>query len=117
MRRGSITWWKQVSLVQRDITEFLTEVEKGDYRYQSNISTLERQVLKSLKKMKDIIIKPVDKGGANVVMDNTDCIEEIMSQLSVKEIYVCLTQDPTHTLSQYLRNTVQQYLAKRRDCL
>ena len=41
-----------------------------------------RTAIKILKQNKDIIIKPADKGAANVVMDKTDYVGEAERQLA-----------------------------------
>ena len=57
----------------------------------SNISTNERETIRSLKRNQDIMIVPVDKGRAVVVINTVDC--KIL--LSYNKTYVKLKSNPT----------------------
>lgn len=100
-----------ITLAQREISNFLKDIEKGDLRFHSNFSLQEKQALRSLKDMPDIIIKPADKGGAIVVMDKIDYVEEIHSQLSDTNTYVKLDKDPTPIIRQKILDTIQLFLS------
>ena len=52
----------------------------------------ERKAIKSLKKNQDIVIKPADKGGAIVIMNKEDYIEEGLRQLANTSHYVELEE-------------------------
>ena len=67
-----------------------------------NTTKGERRAIKSLKKNKDIIIKPADKGGAIVIQNLTDYIKEGERQLMKKEHYSPL-EDPKKTIKQFIK--------------
>ncbi|KAJ8031004.1 hypothetical protein HOLleu_27590 [Holothuria leucospilota] len=60
-----------------------------------NISLDEQKVLLSLKKNKNLIIKPADKGGATVVWRRDLYVSEAEKQLSDQTAYTELPMDPT----------------------
>ena len=62
----------------------------------SNLSCRQRGALKSLKRDKDIVILPADKGNATVVMDRTK-YDEKMGTLIDTPTYKKLSKDPTKT--------------------
>ena len=64
----------------------------------NNISTEERQALKDLSNNKHIVIKPADKGGAVVILNREDYIEEGLRQLSDPNFY---TQTPDDMTQQF----------------
>ena len=79
-----------------------------------NTTKGERRAIKTLKKNKDIIIKPADKGGAIVIQDLTDYIKEDERQLMKKEHYSPL-EDPKKTIKQFIKevhSTLQQAKSK-----
>ena len=47
-----------------------------------NLAQAERSALRNIQERDDIIIKPVDKGSAVVVMDKTTYLQEAERQLS-----------------------------------
>ena len=57
--------------------------------------------MKTLKSNKDIIIKPADKGGANVIQKLTDYIKEGERQLENKQHYRKL-KDPTKMRKEFI---------------
>ena len=61
----------------------------------SNISKEERMAISSFRKREDIIIKPADKGGADVVWRNDLCISEAERQLFYATSYTEVHHDPT----------------------
>ena len=67
-----------------------------------NTTKEERRAMKTLKTNKDIVIKPADKGGAIVVMNKQDYIDEGMRQLANKDHYREL--ENTHqTIKQFIK--------------
>ena len=74
----------------------------------SNLSSSERQTLKSLKNRNDIIITNADKGGKVVVMDRNTYIENCENQLNDNEFYMKIEQDPTTNTI----NEIQSEIAK-----
>ena len=61
----------------------------------NNLHREERQALKDLPKKHDIVIKPADKGGAVVVMNQSDYVKEGERQLNDRSFYQKLTSPPT----------------------
>ena len=55
-----------------------------------NLFEDEQEALDNLSRYDDIIIKPVDKGSAVVVMDRARYVGEAMRQLSDKDVYIPL---------------------------
>ena len=56
----------------------------------------------------DIIIKPADKGSAVVVMDRARYVGEAMRQLSDKDIYLPLSNDPTAEMVDIINERVRR---------
>jgi len=56
----------------------------------SNLTSLEKQSLETLKRNDSIIIKPADKGGATVIMNKDSYINEALRQLNNQDYYVKL---------------------------
>ena len=54
----------------------------------------------------DIIIKPADKGGATVVLNRDDYVQEAVRQLSNEVYYQRLDADPTHHFVKELQDVV-----------
>lgn len=61
----------------------------------NNISKREKEALLTLSNCEDLVIKPADKGGAIVVLNRSDYIEEGKRQLNNKQFYKHLDFDPT----------------------
>ena len=51
---------------------------------EQNVTKEERQAIKTLKKNKDIMILPADKGKSTVVMDTMDYEEKVINMLADK---------------------------------
>lgn len=65
-----------------------------------NITNQELKALKELSRDEELIIKKADKGGATVLMDNKDYVQEALNQLQDEAVYKKLDQDPTNTIKQ-----------------
>lgn len=52
----------------------------------------EEQALRELRRNREIIIKPADKGSAIVLMDLPDYVMEVLRQLQDKQYYIQLTK-------------------------
>ena len=78
-------------------------------RTRSNLDITERKAIQSLKNNHDIIIKPADKGGATVVMNRTDYLNEAQNQLDNPEYYTRLPSDPTPTYIKALKNLIRSF--------
>ncbi|XP_064479666.1 uncharacterized protein LOC135392983 [Ornithodoros turicata] len=66
---------------------------------QSNLSPAEHRSLSDLQRRGDLVIKKADKGGAIVVMNKTDYINEGIRQLSCTTFYKVLEADPTEQIT------------------
>ncbi|CAJ0941272.1 unnamed protein product, partial [Ranitomeya imitator] len=71
-----------ITLVERDMETFNREVNLGRFHYKTNLTAEEKLALDQLSTDKFLVIKPVDKGRAIVIMDKTDYMSEIQRQLS-----------------------------------
>ncbi len=69
----------------------------------SNMTTQEREALKSLKSNEQIVIQEADKGGKIVVMNRRDYINEIEKQLSNKSFYEKLDSDLNEEYASLMR--------------
>ncbi len=78
----------------------------------SNITSSEHRALRDLKSNNDIVVKKADKGGAIVVLNRSDYIEECHRQLNNQRDYTRLTADPTKSylriLKKILKKAVQE---------
>lgn len=63
--------------------------------FRHNLSRNETSALEQLSSRQDVFIKPADKGGAIVVMNREDYINEANRQLSNSLFYQALPNDPT----------------------
>lgn len=70
-----------VSLVDRDIKMVLSK--RSNFVFQNNLSHEERQAITVLRKHHQLMIKPADKGGAIMVINKSDCIEEFNQPCTV----------------------------------
>ena len=62
---------------------------------EQNITKEERQAIKELKKVKEIIILPANMGKATVVLDKGEYEEKVTTMLDDKKTYEQLPDDPT----------------------
>ena len=72
----------------------------------SNLSSEEQEALLSLKRNKNLIIKPADKGGAVVVWQKDLYVAEANKQLSDQTAYNELPSDPTSDSQALVKNTL-----------
>ncbi|KAJ8034176.1 hypothetical protein HOLleu_20902 [Holothuria leucospilota] len=98
-----------VSSVNLHLKSFLKSIEQKPQTETDNLSRSERNALASFKANANIIIKPVDKGGAVVVMDRSGFISEAVSQLSDTRFYKKLPDDPTPTYHKDFITMVQTF--------
>ena len=76
---------------------------------QDNLSTKEHKALKDLPSRDDIIITKADKGGATVIMDVNDYVDEANRQLQDTQYYRKLNYDPTEDHANIIRNTLEEF--------
>ncbi|CAJ0966792.1 unnamed protein product [Ranitomeya imitator] len=89
-----------VSLVERDIHTLTREMDRGKFQFHTNLSHSERLSLEQLSSDKSLIIKPADKGGATVIMDRTDYLDEVFRQLGDTTVYKVIPCNPLNQLVQ-----------------
>ena len=75
--------WETLQPLQRPRTK----------RVRNNLSPPELQALKALRRRQDIIIKPVNKGSAVVVLKKSDYIKEAERQLGNEDHYQKIEKD------------------------
>ena len=80
-----------------------------------NLSDNEKLTIKTLRCNKTIVIKPADKGGAIVVMNEEDYIKEAERQLHDEQHYAKLTQDPANAFKRDLKMLVQSFIEVDQD--
>ncbi|KAJ8023245.1 hypothetical protein HOLleu_35605 [Holothuria leucospilota] len=68
--------------VEQHLRDFLNEVNHLSGSKIDNLSSQERQALRELRSKENIVIKPVDKGGAIVLQNREDYISEEHRQLA-----------------------------------
>ena len=79
-----------MSAVKKDVARTL----KSPNMHRSNLTIEEREALKNLSSNTNITVKPADKGGKVVVMNQTDYIAECEKNLSDGCFYRKLEEDP-----------------------
>ena len=90
--------------VRRDILRQLQRLRRK--RVRNNLSPLERQALRTLRRRQDIVIKPADKGSAVVVLKKSDYLKEAERQLRNKDHYQKIEKDPTPFYTAEIRKVV-----------
>lgn len=95
-----------IAAVQKDI---LKQYRKGGKK-SHNLTKSERESLKSLSTRSDIVIKPADKGGAIVILNTNDYIQEGNRQLNDPNFYEHLTGDPTPRYAKIVSSTLEELL-------
>ncbi|CAJ0939422.1 unnamed protein product [Ranitomeya imitator] len=94
-------------LVKADLAKLK---QKGKRSSRSNLTYAERKEIGILKSNKSITIKAADKGGALVVMDTAQYLDEIRSQLSDTEVYERLQVNPTQRFKSELDTIIEEAL-------
>ena len=72
----------------------------------NNLSKRERLALDSLSNNRDIIIKPADKGGATVILNTTDYLQEAKRQLDNDTYYKRIEEDCTSGHEQTINHCI-----------
>ncbi|CAJ0935698.1 unnamed protein product [Ranitomeya imitator] len=96
-----------VSLVERDIDGFHRDLHLGKFHFHTNLSPSEKLALERLSSDKTLVVKPADKGGAIVIMDRTDYIEEAYRQLNDSDIYRVTSQNPLNSIAQKIKTLLE----------
>lgn len=99
-----------ISAVQRDILE----AYKTRVPYRPNLTKEEKSALEQLGNNHDIVIKPADKGGAIVLLNKEDYVEEANRQLSNASFYKALPNDPTDNFKAILKDTLMALLKEKK---
>lgn len=81
---------KYINVITEEITNNQTTNTNKPHR---NLHSDEFTAIKELRNNQDIIIKPADKGGAVVVMNKTDYLNEVYRQLNDESIYKKVEDD------------------------
>ncbi|CAJ0935697.1 unnamed protein product [Ranitomeya imitator] len=63
--------------------------------------------LEQLSSDKTLVVKPADKGGAIVIMDRTDYMEEAYRQLNDSDIYRVTSQNPLNSIAQKIKTLLE----------
>ncbi|XP_069505846.1 uncharacterized protein [Ambystoma mexicanum] len=80
------------------------------------MSNPERLAVKNLASHPDIILRKADKGGAVVMLNRSDYINECLRQLNDKSFYQPITEDPTKRLAALISNKVEKALERGWIC-
>ncbi|XP_077131129.1 uncharacterized protein LOC143785876 [Ranitomeya variabilis] len=91
-----------VKLVSKEFGEIPNKITRD------NLSIEQRRALKELKSMRDIVIKPADKGG-NIIIQSTRMYErEAFRQLRDSSCYKRLTYNPTLSFQSELQEILER---------
>ena len=91
--------------IRAEITGFLKKTKPPT----SNISKEERRALCELRKEKELIILPADKGKATVIMNASTYEDKVNTMLSAKKTYEQLKKDPTPVYKRKLIAILTRY--------
>ena len=108
--RLSVLGVKTIILIKSDRTVHNRRFQRN------NLSKRERFTLERLSNNRDIIIKPADKGGARVILNTTDYLQEAKRQLDNDTYYKRIEEDCTsgheRTINQCMNGEIQHDVAK-----
>lgn len=79
-----------------------------------NLSKREEAALSTLSSLPDIIIKPADKGGAIVILNKTDYLNEAYRQLNDTSFYRAVSSDPTSVFKQNVQERLSSLVRERK---
>ena len=74
----------------------------------SNLSEKEQKLLGDVNVRDDIVITNADKGGAVVIMDEKNYLEECERQLNNIKNYNCLQKGPTETNNELVHSVIKR---------
>lgn len=95
-----------IELVQRDTIRSCGR-QRG---FTHNLTQAERASIRTLNSRTDIVIKPADKGGAIVILNKEDYLNEGFKQLNSTDFYKELPNDPTETYTTKITQTLTSLL-------
>ncbi|KAM4034776.1 uncharacterized protein ACNLHF_021466 [Anomaloglossus baeobatrachus] len=99
-----------INLISRDINSLLQEYKKGKFPTHNNLSPEEKRALLSIKNNTEMMVKPADKGGAIVVMNQSQYLNEVKRQLADHTTYVTISRDPCSSIRDKIETTLSHYL-------
>ena len=97
------------------VSRFQREIKQGG-RGPSNLSKEEKAAFEALKKDKDIVVVPADKGNATVVLDAEDYQSkalEVIGQPPFEEVLRCPRQKVEDQINEFLWSLFQQKVIKK----
>ncbi|CAJ0950769.1 unnamed protein product [Ranitomeya imitator] len=96
-----------ISLVERNIDAFHRDLHLGKFHSHTNLLPSEKLALDQLSADKTLVVKPADKGGAIVIMDRADYMEEAYRQLNDSDIYRVTSQNPLNNIAQKIKTLLE----------
>lgn len=93
------------------ITNDIEKLPDTNVKRKYNLTKAERQALEELKERNDIIITNADKGGAVVIQDTKDYVEEANRQLNDTNFYKRCERDLTESHCKQINNTINNLQA------
>jgi hypothetical protein len=87
----------------------IVKAVKSAHPPRPNITKQERRALNTLKKEKDIMILPADKGCATVVLDRSEYIAKMEGLVKDTNTYSPLPKDPTEKFRTQLVNILKEW--------
>ena len=98
-----------IQKVRNDFNSYCSESPK----FKPNLSKGERESMKELATRDDIIISKADKGGAVVIQDVDDYIQEANRQLGNNEFYRQVDHDLTKEHTNIVNETIKRFAAEK----
>ena len=98
-----------IQKVRNDFNSYCSESPK----FKPNLSKGERESMKELATRDDIIISKADKGGAVVIQDIDDYIQEANRQLGNNEFYRQVNHDLTKEHTNIVNETIKRFTAEK----
>ena len=97
------------TFIEAVTTEVMNKARKP---FHSNLNENHKEALHNLKNNTNITIKPADKGGAIVIQNTTDYIDECNRQLTDVRFYRHLDHDPTNKFNNTIKTTLSKAVKK-----
>ncbi|XP_069613227.1 uncharacterized protein [Ranitomeya imitator] len=106
---GSHAMESFIGFIKESFKSLCEDIRRGRLFFPPNLSSIERQALWGLQNDSSLIFKPADKGGALVIMNRSDYLNEIKRQLDNSTVYVKLQRDPIAAIRQIISDTLLKY--------